>query len=425
MSALIQNAGARWREFQVSYQKPGWLVGWVAALAMVCAWWPADAAMAKAKSDNWFADSRGCRLYAKGAARQRLVELAAHGTVTWDGRCVKGFINGAGVLRQEGNISVNGRAKRYMYYLSGRAEKGRRVGEWRRETLERFVDSPKVWTSLSTQNFVGGEVRGKPKLIKVRADSQYSELFVRKVLVPERNREVAALVAGAPPDLQVSEAVPVLKLASATSLGVLAPTPGEIQTAPASILPGLQSVAAPTPVVQPAAPTPAVPVPPTPVASKLTPLPAPVNITLRTAPERPARLSDTPPAFAQLERLQPGGACHVDALNTTPWGSEVVTVADTSSIRVSGWAFDDVARRLAKATVLVLEGADGRGWFAPTRPVDRPDVADFFKAPGVKGAGYSTVFSAEGLPAGDYEAALVMDAGERTLLCATGRRLRL
>ena len=146
---------------------------------------------------------------------------------------------------------------------------------------------------------------------------------------------------------------------------------------------------------------------------------------MRSVPEPTIRLTETQPPFIKPDKLQLVSSCHMDTLNDKTWGMEVLPVADKKAIRITGWALDEVSRGLAKATVLVIESAEGRRYFAPTLPVERPDVADFFKAPSFKGAGYKAVISAEGLPAGDYEVAVVMETADRALLCGNGRRLRL
>jgi hypothetical protein len=368
---------------------------------------------ASAKSSEWFVESGGCRVYAKGPALARLKEMAERGKVTWAGRCVKGQIHGPGVLSETGEVAVKGRTKRYAYYLSGRADKGQRTGEWKRETMERFVDSSKIWTSLSRQNWVDGVSKGKAKLVKVESDHQHSDIFVRKVLDPERKYDSAAkttpLQAPEPSSPETG-----LKLASADSVTLAGTAQAALTSTPVAPIP------TPTPAATASAePAPVAPPTPPSVAT------APVRVTLRSVPAPTIRLTETQPPFIKPDKLQLVSSCHMDTLNDKTWGMEVLPVADKKAIRITGWALDDVSRGLAKATVLVIESAEGRRYFAPTLPVERPDVADFFKAPSFKGAGYKAVISAEGLPAGDYEAAVVMDGADRTLLCANGRRLRL
>ncbi|MBK6639298.1 MAG: hypothetical protein IPG34_17550 [Rhodocyclaceae bacterium] len=368
---------------------------------------------ASAKGSEWFVESGGCRVYAKGPALARLKEMAERGKVTWAGRCVKGQIHGPGVLSETGEVAVKGRTKRYAYYLSGRADKGRRTGEWKRETMERFVDSSKIWTSLSRQNWVDGVAKGKAKLVKVESDNQHSDIFVRKVLDPERKYDSAAkttpLQAPEPSSPETG-----LKLASADSVTLAGTAQAALTSTPVAPIP------TPTPAATASAePAPVAPPTPPSVAT------APVRVTLRSVPAPTIRLTETQPPFIKPDKLQLVSSCHMDTLNDKTWGMEVLPVADKKAIRITGWALDDVSRGLAKATVLVIESAEGRRYFAPTLPVERPDVADFFKAPSFKGAGYKAVISAEGLPAGDYEVAVVMETADRALLCTNGRRLRL
>src|SRR3990172_9781192 len=94
-----------------------------------------------------FVEANGCKLLAAEAAVKRMKEIASQGSVTWDGNCKSGLIDGRGVLRQEGTVIIGGKTKKYAYFLSGIAKNGIRSGSWRRETFDRFVDSPRFYTS--------------------------------------------------------------------------------------------------------------------------------------------------------------------------------------------------------------------------------------------------------------------------------------
>ena len=157
---------------------------------------------ASAKGSEWFVESGGCRVYAKGPALARLKEMAERGKVTW----------------------------------AGRADKGRRTGEWKRETMERFVDSSKIWTSLSRQNWVDGVAKGKAKLVKIESDNQHSDIFVRKVLDPERKYDSAAkttpLQAPEPSSPETG-----LKLASAASVTLAGTAQAALTSTPVAPIP--------------------------------------------------------------------------------------------------------------------------------------------------------------------------------------------
>ena len=97
-----------------------------------------------------FTESRGCRIIGSPSSVARLQEIAAQGTVTWDGKCINGLIDGQGALRHQGVVRENERNRRYAFFLTGSAAAGKLQGTWLRETFNMFEDSAKYWTSLAT-----------------------------------------------------------------------------------------------------------------------------------------------------------------------------------------------------------------------------------------------------------------------------------
>ncbi len=144
-----------------------------------------------------FIESGGCRILATESSVKRMQEIAVGGSVTWDGRCAEGLISGTGVLRQEGVFIEGGRSKHFAYYYSGRAKNGVRTGPWTRESLERFDDSARSWTSLARVEFLNGVAKGAPKPIPVRGADQHSKSFTTRVLDPEAKRAQAIAPASA------------------------------------------------------------------------------------------------------------------------------------------------------------------------------------------------------------------------------------
>jgi hypothetical protein len=120
-----------------------------------------------------------------------------------------------------------------------------------------------------------------------------------------------------------------------------------------------------------------------------------------------------------------GGGCNMETLNGRPWANEVLEVGSAATIEITGWAFDDERKALARAIHVVLRDANGTDHYATTSRVDRPDVGDYFGDPELAGAGYVAGFSSESLPRGEYDAMVVMDTEGGPVLCAAGRRLRL
>ena len=134
-----------------------------------------------------FVEGKGCKLLGSEAAVARLQEIAAQGSVVWQGRCKGGFIDGKGVLREEGSVSVDGKTRKYAYFLSGVARKGLRQGRWTRETYERFADSAKFFTSAATVSFTAGVAKGRPKLTPIRSIDQLTPAFRQFVIDARRD----------------------------------------------------------------------------------------------------------------------------------------------------------------------------------------------------------------------------------------------
>ena len=138
-----------------------------------------------------FVEANDCKLLGDESAVKRLKEIAAQGNVIWNGSCKRGLIEGKGVLREEGTLTVDGKAKKYAYFLTGVARKGLREGRWRRETFERFAGSPKFYTSAATVNFSGGTARGKPRLLVIKRLDQLSPPFRQFVIDAQQDGEPA------------------------------------------------------------------------------------------------------------------------------------------------------------------------------------------------------------------------------------------
>lgn len=339
-----------------------------------------------------FVEARGCRLLAQESAVRRMREIDAVGSVTWDGKCLRGLISGTGVLREEGVSVEGGRSKRFAYYFSGTAQKGRRTGRWTRETFDRFLDSQRSWTSLATLEFIDGVGKGAPKPVPVHGVDQHGESFRTRVLEPalkmEREMELARDSSAAP---------------------LAAAKPGE-----SASFAGAPAARSDTPAAKA---TPAVA-----VASTAAPTAdGPVD----AASEVAVRLTAQAPSFVAKQSFGFSTVCYLDTLNGRVWEEDVLAVKDRKSLRIHGWAVDDESRVLPDATYLRLEDAKGRRFYATTTPENRPDVAKYLGHPALVRAGFRALVATENLPAGEYEATILMDVGGRNLLCGNGRRLRL
>jgi hypothetical protein len=222
-----------------------------------------------------------------------------------------------------------------------------------------------------------------------------------------------ATVAAAPALAPIAPAAVPSKEAVHALIPVKAPEPAPVIIA--ASVPAPIPVAAKPETTRPASTPPAAANAALPVAAAA---PVPVRETaIRLTAEMPASIARQSFAF--------GTGCYMDTLDGRLWESEVLTVKDRKSIRITGWGVDDEGKRLSEGTFLRLESSSGRRYYAATTPEDRPDVAKFLGNSDFLKSGYRALISAEQLPAGEYGAVIVMSAGGRNILCGSDRRLRL
>jgi hypothetical protein len=402
-----------------------------------------------------FVESSGCKLLASESAVRRMREIDTVGSVTWDGNCVGGLISGAGVLRQEGMFAEGNRNKRFAYYLSGIAQRGIRTGRWTRETFDRFVDSPQAWTSLARVEFVNGVSTGAPRPVPVGGTDQHSNSFRSRILDPESKRAQLGETADALPSLTIADTLsrmpePAASALASSGAATIAPATGAARSAsPLSAFSGTPpSVPSPTTKPTEAASAASVPATPTDVAVAA---PAPFTIPATTRPAKPSPAtvaatasvaSAVPPPVSNVREVavmvatempasmvgQPfafGTGCYTDTLDGEIWSREVLTAKDRKSMRIVGWGVDDEEKKLSEATYLRLENSNGQRFYVATIPENRPDVAKYLGLPDLIKSGYWALVSAEGMPPGDYEVAILMNSIGRNVLCSNGRKLRI
>lgn len=213
-----------------------------------------------------FADSRGCKLWTSEPEARRRTRIASHGAVTWLGFCKNGFISGAGVLREEGEAAIGGRSIRFAYFLTGSANKGFNTGQWRRESFEKYSDSPTFTAGIATLDFVDGISVGAPTPVAVTSWSQYSIGFSTRILAPALGEHSQSASA--------SDSQPIAMAADSSVAKPVAPI-------------------IPPPKVMAPAPTPAPPAPPQAVTTL--PAPPPTVTQPLAKPDAP-----TPPAVAAV-----------------------------------------------------------------------------------------------------------------------------
>jgi hypothetical protein len=244
-----------------------------------------------------------------------------------------------------------------------------------------------------------------------------------------------------PPPVKPAESAPVATVATAPATAPApnpAPPPAKAPASESatssvfSLASALKSALASALGQAPApAPTPA----PAGTTLSAKPVPAVVAAKLPAAPgaapaanqarELPVKLAAEIPSFVEGQSFSFGSGCYMDTLDGQLWENQVLAVKDQKSIRINGWAVDDEAKMLPEATYLRLENSSGRRFYAATIPEDRPDVAKYLGQAAFVKSGYRALVSAENLPAGEYEAMILMNVGGRNLLCGNGRKLRL
>ncbi len=362
------------------------------ALALFAAVLALCPAAACAQPENVaFTDSRGCRALVTEAVAVRMREIAAQGSVTWDGSCKGGLIDGKGVLRQEGTVIEQGRTKRYAFHLTGTARDGVRIGAWRRETLNMYDGSTRYWTSASTIDYRDGKVRWLPKLLDVRSHEDFLPPFRKllaeadKRLAGPGNESAGAALAGPEP------APPSEVRASAAAPSQGEPRASDEVRPPDATSTGLR--------------------PPPPVAGAL------------REPARPpvARTATATATAAQVAN------CSVDLINTKLIGVEPFTATSGAELEVVGWAADPANASVPDRAWVQLSAINTpHGMIAALpRNVDRPDVARALGDPRYAKAGFSVKVSTRNFPPGDYILSVLQQVGPDVMVCALRPRVTL
>ena len=421
-----------------------------------------------------FTESRGCRIIGSTSSVARLKEIAAQGTVTWDGKCINSLIDGPGTLRHQGVVRENERKRRYAFYLTGTAATGQRQGTWLRETFNMFEDSAKYWTSLATITYVDGISRGSPKLLTVRSNADFTAAF--RQLLAETDRQLAA--AQARPEESAPSRPDVSSVAAPSPAAGPAPAPsappvGLSPSAPTAPSPAFSPPpAAAAPVSAPArespAPsaTPVMAMPPAPPPSASTaggkgaaapPTQQNQKAAVASAATRATARGDDPvqpPAASsafQGRGLQPLGetglrlgpgatasvqpqkileqtdACYVDEINEAIVGAEPIVASSADPLRISGWAADPRGPRIPEqAWIRLFDRGGGPGLLIEMpRNIERPDVAKALGDPVYAKAGFRLALAAGKLAPGEYTVAIVQQLGSELAVCTAVGRLSL
>jgi hypothetical protein len=401
-----------------------------------------------------FADTAGCRVRGSAESIARLKEISAEGSVTWDGKCTGGSIDGPGVLRHQGLTKTNERARRYVFYLSGTANAGVRTGTWLRETFNMFEDSSRYWTSLATITYVDGIAKGSPKLRDVRKTTDFSAPF--RAFLADTDRRLAAQqekpksaasaleptapaqAVAAPSQPNGATALPappaerpaVLKPEPPAAATVQQRTPARDEPMPAAT-PSVPATSATPPVAanRPLVIAPAVSSAAPPPASA--PVPAPSRgsasaSAFQGSGLRPLEGPGTPLAAApaRQEVIEQRFACSLDEINGKIIRQDSIVASAGQPLKISGWAADPRQPRIPEqAWLRMFDRGGGPGLLLDLpRNVNRQDVASALGNALYARAGFEITIEPGQLTPGEYTVAIVQQLGGTMAVCtATGR----
>ena len=366
-----------------------------------------------------FAESRGCRVLASVRSATRLKEIAAQGSVTWDGQCRNGLIDGPGVLRHQGSTREKDRTRHYAFYLSGNASAGKRIGPWRRESFNKFADSHQYWTSITSIPYVDGVATDPLQQIAIRSDADFSASFRELLRAIDRKPDAAEA-----------------RTESGTA-GRLASAPEPLPAAGTGVAPATALPAAPAPIVPPAA-TAAVD-PGTTLPAKRAERPVPARegyddqARMRTDSLNPYGtvamwLAQISQATARAPKaIDTGGGCVLETINEARVGTVTIAVNPSEPLRISGRAAEPGrAPDMQRAWIRFVNSTGG-----PAVVVDIPRtsaIADGASTtPGAThlNANFRVTLAAGRLSAGEYLVSVVQQRGNEFSVCGTAGKLQV
>lgn len=386
-------------------------------LSLLCGLIPAHPATSHAaEALVEFVESRGCRVLASMRSATRMKEIAAQGSVTWDGECRNGLIDGPGILRHQGSTRENERIRHFAFYLSGNAIAGKRVGPWRRESFNKFADSDQYWTSITSIPYADGVARDPLRHIALRSEADFSDSFRQLLRVIDHKPESA-------------------------KTGGDRVMPGRPAFAPEPSQTAGDTTAAPA--ASPAARAPAVP----PSANQAGATPS------ANRAERPAPAAEGNDQQARLrpESLNPYGAvamwlgqisqaatkegrepvasggCVVETINDAAVGKGSIAVSATEPVHITGRAAGaGLAPSPLRAWMRFVSSAGGPGLVVD---IPRDPARTEVPASAVEAADSHSTFRvalvAGRLPTGEYTVSVVQQRGNEFSVCATAGKLRV
>lgn len=368
-----------------------------------------------------FVESRGCRVLASMRSATRLKEIAAQGSVTWDGQCRNGLIDGPGVLRHQGSTLENDRTRHYAFYLSGKAGAGKRIGPWLRESFNKFADSHQYWTSITAIPYVDGVATDPLRQIAIRSDADFSAPFRELLRAIDRKPEFAQTNPGS----------------GSGAAGRLASAPEPAPAAGANNAPATALPVAPAPALTPSATTASPPGATLPAKHTDRPVPAPEG-----NDDRARRRADSLNPYgsvamwlAQISQattrghraVDAGGGCVVEAINEVHVGTGTIAANAAEPLRISGRVAEPGrVSDMHRAWIRLVNSAGGPAVVVdiPRTPA-MPDGAATTPEAAPLNSNFRVTLAAGRLTKGEYLVSVVQQRGGEFSVCGTAARLRV
>ena len=144
----------------------------------------------------------------------------------------------------------------------------------------------------------------------------------------------------------------------------------------------------------------------TPVA---TPAPAPIY----------AKATTVRPAAIQSTRSLPD-ACRLDSVNDQP--TKEVSISDKAKIKLAGWVGNVSAGTSPKQVFVEFEGPS-KAYVQAAHGIKRPDVADYFKKPGLADTGWAGYADLSEMAAGTYRVRIIQVEEQAGLVCDSNKSI--
>ena len=136
-----------------------------------------------------------------------------------------------------------------------------------------------------------------------------------------------------------------------------------------------------------------------------TPVAAPVPGPVKATTVRPAVIQST---------VSLPNACAFDLVNDQP--AKDASISDKARIKLVGWAGNVPAGTSPKLVFVEFEGPS-KGYIQAAHGIKRPDVADYFKKPGLADTGWVANADLSEMAAGAYKVRIIQVEGQSGLVC--------